>query len=99
MLLNGVIGLAAAAGAAGGGAVRRLRLVPEPGALVPVEPDGQRGAPQPAGLVPLRRHPDVQDAGAGQQLIRARRRRRRRPEAVRRERRLVCRARHAAQAR
>jgi len=38
-----------------------------------VEPHGQRGAPQPAGLLPLRRHPDIEDAGA-RELVAGRRR-------------------------
>jgi len=38
-----------------------------------VEPHGQRGAAQPAGLLPLRRHPAVEDAGA-RELVAGRRR-------------------------
>jgi hypothetical protein len=41
-----------------------VRLVRQPSAVVPVEPHGQRGEAQPAGLLSLRRHPDVEDAGA-----------------------------------
>uniref|UniRef100_A0A453BP24 Plastocyanin-like domain-containing protein n=1 Tax=Aegilops tauschii subsp. strangulata TaxID=200361 RepID=A0A453BP24_AEGTS len=69
------------------------RVVDEPGKVVPVEPDSQRGAAQPAGVVPLRHYPDVEDAGLGQLRCR-----RRWAETVRRERRLVRRPGHASEA-